>query len=84
MWLTLLGVVGQEISYRNNSASLASLDTRNPNITLKDGSPLFVPGQSVLYRIAEVLGVESGGRLESEVRRRVGVGLTEYMEEGNG
>jgi len=31
-----------------------------------------------------VLGVESEGRPESEVRRRVGVGLTEYTEEGNG
>ena len=31
-----------------------------------------------------LLWVESEGRPESEVRRRVGVGLTEYTEEGNG
>jgi len=31
-----------------------------------------------------LLRVGSGGRPESESRRRVGVGLTEYTEEGNG
>ena len=31
-----------------------------------------------------LLGVGSEGRPESEVRRKVGVGLTEYTEEGNG
>jgi len=37
----------------------------------------------VLLQRTVLLRVESEGRPESEVRRRVGVGLTEYTEEGN-
>ena len=40
--------------------------------------------QFEVHPFLTLLRVESEGRPESEVRRRVGVGLTEYVEEGNG